>query len=210
VFEGQGGTAGGCGIPDAATSVVINYVAVGPTGPGDFRAFPWAASPTPPLASVINYSNVAGLNIANAVVQPVCNAATTTCTFDLIVQADVSASHLVADVVGYFKPAPTKLAYAWLCSASQALGLAYDVTANCTYASNPSGSPVTVTRSAVGVYSVSFAGLNMTEGHVQVTGYGSANTWCKVSSWGSSTISVRCFDPAGAPADALFTVLAVD
>jgi len=55
-----------------------------------------------PLASVINYSNVSGLYIANGIAQPVCNAATTTCTFDLIVQADVAASHLVVDVVGYY------------------------------------------------------------------------------------------------------------
>lgn len=105
-FENQGGTAGGCGIPDTATAVEMNFVAVGPAGPGDFRAFPFSAAPTAPLASVINYSNVAGLNIANGLAQPVCNAATTTCTFDLIVQADVAASHLVVDVVGYYA-APT-------------------------------------------------------------------------------------------------------
>jgi len=104
-FEGQGGTAGGCGIPDAATAVAINFVAVGPAGPGDLRAFPWNATPSVPNASVINFSNLSGLNIANGVIQPVCNAATTTCTFDLIVQADVAQSHLVADVVGYFASA---------------------------------------------------------------------------------------------------------
>lgn len=209
-FEGQGGTAGGCGIPDTATAVVINYIAVGPAGPGDFRAFPWAAAPTPPLASVINYANVPGLNVANAVVQPVCNAATTTCTFDLIVQADAAAAHLVADVTGYFKAAPTRLAYAWSCSAAQAVGVVFDVTANCGYSFNPSGSPVTVTRSATGAYSVSFPGLAMTEGHVQVTGYGGSANACKVSSWGSSTVFVRCFTPAGAAVDDLFTVLAID
>lgn len=102
-FETQGGTAGGCGIPDDATSVEMNFIAVGPTGAGDFRAFPFSASPTPPLASIINYANVPGLNIANGLAQPVCNAATTTCTFDMIVQADVSTAHLVVDVVGYYR-----------------------------------------------------------------------------------------------------------
>jgi len=106
-FENQGGTTGGCGIPDTATAVMMNFVAVGPSGPGDFRAFPFSAAPTPPLASVINYSNLPGLNIANGLAQPVCNPATTTCTFDLIVQADVAASHLVVDVVGYFSAART-------------------------------------------------------------------------------------------------------
>ena len=102
VFEAQGGTAGGCGIPDSATAVEMNFIAVGPAAAGDFRAFPWSAAPTPPLASVINYANVAGLNIANGLAQPVCNAATTACTFDLIVQADAGQSHLIIDVVGYY------------------------------------------------------------------------------------------------------------
>ena len=103
VFEAQGGNAGGCGIPDAATAVEMNFIAVGPAGPGDFRAFPWAAAPVEPLASVINYSNLSGLNIANGLAQPVCNAATTVCTFDLIVKADVAQSHLIIDVVGYYR-----------------------------------------------------------------------------------------------------------
>jgi hypothetical protein len=89
----------------------MNFVAVGPAGPGDFRAFPWAASPTEPLASVINYSSLPGLNIANGLAQPVCNAATTTCSFDLIVKADVAQSHLIVDVVGYYA-APQRTALA--------------------------------------------------------------------------------------------------
>jgi hypothetical protein len=100
-FETQGGTAGGCGIPDDATSVEMNFIAVGPTAAGDFRAFPFGL--TAPLASVINYASLPGLNIANGIAQPVCNAATTTCTFDLTVQADAAASHLIVDVVGYFR-----------------------------------------------------------------------------------------------------------
>jgi hypothetical protein len=103
VFEAQGGNAGGCGIPDAATAVEMNFIAVAPAAGGDFRAFPWSATPTLPLASVINYANVPGLNIANGLAQPVCNAATTVCNFDLIVQADVAQSHLIIDVVGYYR-----------------------------------------------------------------------------------------------------------
>jgi len=100
-FASQGGSATDCGIPATATSVEMNYVAVGPAGPGDIRAFAFGGSL--PTASVLNYSNVAGLNIANGIAQPVCNPATTTCTKDLTVQADVSNTHLVIDVVGYFK-----------------------------------------------------------------------------------------------------------
>ena len=112
-FENQGGKAGGCGIPDTATAVEMNLVAVAPAGPGDFRAFPYSAAPTAPLASVINYSNVAGLNIANGLAQPVCNPATTTCTFDLVVQADVAPAHLVVDVVGYYTPATNAVTVLW-------------------------------------------------------------------------------------------------
>ena len=42
-------------------------------------------------------------------------------------------------------------------------------------------------------------------GHVQVTGYGSDATRCKVGSWGpngtAQQVSVRCFTPAGTPAE---------
>jgi hypothetical protein len=102
-FDTQGGATAGCGIPDDATAVAMNLIAVGPTAAGDFRAFPYSASATAPNASIVNYASLPGLNIANGVVQPVCDAAATTCTFDLIVQADVAASHLIIDVLGYFR-----------------------------------------------------------------------------------------------------------
>ena len=57
-FANQGGNSGGCGIPyGPATSVMINFVAVAPTGAGNLRA--WAvANPQPaaPLAAVMNFS----------------------------------------------------------------------------------------------------------------------------------------------------------
>ena len=107
VFEAQGGNAGGCGIPDAATAVAMNFIAVGPAGPGNLRAYPWNATPTLPNASVINYANVSGLNIANGLAQPVCDAASTTCTFDLIVRADAAQTHVIIDVVGYYQSHPS-------------------------------------------------------------------------------------------------------
>src|SRR5260370_24481122 len=57
-FAGQGGHAGGCGIPGFLASVpqveavMFNFVAVNPAGPGDLRA--WATDHTIPLASVLN------------------------------------------------------------------------------------------------------------------------------------------------------------
>ncbi|HYG65131.1 MAG TPA: hypothetical protein VEL74_21300, partial [Thermoanaerobaculia bacterium] len=73
-FLAQGGTGGGCGVPDgvsepAAPAVVINFIAVGPSGPGNLRA--WEYGQPVPRASVINYANVPGLNIANGVVVPI-------------------------------------------------------------------------------------------------------------------------------------------
>ena len=104
-FATQGGSATDCGIPATATAVEMNYVAVGPAGPGDLRAFAYGG--TLPSASVINYSNLSGLNIANGIAQPVCNPATTTCTKDLTVQADVANTHLIVDVVGFFNKVNT-------------------------------------------------------------------------------------------------------
>ena len=101
-FSSQGGVAGSCGVPfGPATAVVINFVAVGPAGSGDIRAFAFG-SPVP-NASIINYANVPGLNIANGIVMTICDPAVSTCTLDLTVQADISATHLVADVVGFFR-----------------------------------------------------------------------------------------------------------
>lgn len=96
----QGGT--NCAIPNGvATAAAINFVAVGPTGAGDLRATPFG---TPmPLASIINYAAVAGLNVANGLVVALCDPSTTTCTRDITVQADASATHVVADVQGYFR-----------------------------------------------------------------------------------------------------------
>ena len=157
-FESQGGNPGGCGIPDTATAVAMNFIAVGPAGPGNFRAFPWAAAPVAPLASVINYSNLAGLNIANGVVQPVCNAATTACTFDLIVRADVAQSHLIIDVTGYFRsPNGLGTANGLIKAAAHINGTTVPATPTVTRSfNNLPGSPaVTVSRSGT-AYVVDF------------------------------------------------------
>src|SRR4029077_15623834 len=102
-FAAQGGAASGGGIPIGAVdplapAVVINFIAVGPAGPGDLRA--WEFNQPVPTASVINSSNVPGLNIANGVVVPAAGVATL--DKDISVKADVSGTHLVADVTGYF------------------------------------------------------------------------------------------------------------
>jgi hypothetical protein len=107
-FQAQGGKAGGCGIPgDAAvpqaTAAVLNFVAVAPQGPGDLRA--WAYGQPQPLAAVLNYANVPGLNIANGVIVPI--AGSSLYPADLNVSTDVSGTDLVVDVTGYFTRFPT-------------------------------------------------------------------------------------------------------
>ena len=93
--------AGICGVPfGPATAAVINFVAVGPAGAGDLRITPFGTAI--PLASIINYAAVPGLNIANGPAVTICDPATTACTSDITIQADVSSTDLVADVQGYF------------------------------------------------------------------------------------------------------------
>ena len=102
-FGSQGGHTGGCGIPEDATSVMINFVAVGATAVSHMRAWPYGG--TMPLASIINFGP--GLNIANGLIQPICNPAEATCLFDLSIYA-ASPVQVVADVTGYFRRFPTE------------------------------------------------------------------------------------------------------
>jgi hypothetical protein len=106
-FTSQGGHAGGCGIPGffvqqagpsipQAQAVVVNLVAVNPQGAGDLRA--WATDQPRPLASVLNYAAVAGLNLANAIIVPVRQDQQGA---DVTLRADVAGTEVVADVVGY-------------------------------------------------------------------------------------------------------------
>jgi hypothetical protein len=91
------GAAPACGIPSPqARAAVMNFVAVGPAGPGHLTAWPFGTAM--PNASIINYANVGGLNIANGLVMPICSF----CTHDLSLSANVSATHVVIDVLGYF------------------------------------------------------------------------------------------------------------
>ena len=91
------GAAPSCGISTQARAVVMNIVAVSPAGPGHLVAWPFGTPP--PSASVLNYSNVPGLNIANGIVQPICGP---NCTHEFSLVPGVSATHVVIDVMGYF------------------------------------------------------------------------------------------------------------
>jgi len=107
-FALQGGNPGGCGVPvggtdPVAAAVVINFIAVDPSGAGHLTA--WEFGQAEPFASIINYANV-GLNIANGVIVPI--AGVSSLSKDLSVRAAVSAVHVVADVTGYFTRFPVE------------------------------------------------------------------------------------------------------
>jgi len=53
-----------------------------------------------PNASIVNF--VPGFNIANGLIQPICDAGTTTCTYDLSIYA-ASTVNVVADVTAYVR-----------------------------------------------------------------------------------------------------------
>jgi hypothetical protein len=130
-FPAQGGNSGGCGIPfGPATSVMINFAAVAPTGNGSLRA--WAvANPQPvaPLAAVMNFStNMWALG--NGVAVPICDPAATSCAAgDLRLQADAGSVHIVGDVVGYFRkldlPTAMPMGSEWLNSFAAVSGDQY-------------------------------------------------------------------------------------
>jgi hypothetical protein len=111
LFTAQGGSATGCGIP-TGTSVAafLNFVAVGSTGLGHLRGWAYAASlPPAPFAAMLNYSSTSGA-IANGVTVPLCDPLATTCTYDVLAEAFGSSTHVVADVLGYFRTPPTSFA----------------------------------------------------------------------------------------------------
>ncbi len=101
----QGGNSNGCPVPGfvsgvpAVQAVMLNFVAVGPAGGGDLRA--WPSDQALPTSSVINFSSFSEtvLNIANGIAVPVRQDSQGA---DITVQADARATQLVIDVVGYF------------------------------------------------------------------------------------------------------------
>ncbi len=96
--------------------------------------------------------------------------------------------------------------YAWLNNAAPALATPY--TPSATWSYNSGGGAITVTRTGIGVYNTVFAGLGnkgSTGGNAQVSAY-QFDGICKLTSWyGGGTdysVSTRCFDKTGVPADA--------
>jgi microsomal dipeptidase-like Zn-dependent dipeptidase len=68
-------------------------------------------------------------------------------------------------------------------------------------------SPVRITRRGTGRYQVP---LGARINQVQISAYGVDAAYCNPVSWSMSSVNVACFEPGGAPANARFTVLAVN
>jgi hypothetical protein len=80
-----------------------------------------------------------------------------------------------------------------------------------------SGGTITAHRTATGVYDVVFAGLARPAGGTEivlVSIFASQSAFCSVGSWSSGladlTATVRCYNTAGAPTNALFNILVLE
>ncbi len=122
-FVSQGAAASapnGCGIPDSATAAVVNLTVADPTADGDLRVDASHVT-TPSSTSLLNYTfgGSRGKNLANAVIVPLCDLGVSTCssdvtpsspTRDLLVTFHAGGvsvgAYFLADVLGYFRPAP--------------------------------------------------------------------------------------------------------
>lgn len=73
---------------------------------------------------------------------------------------------------------------------------------------------ITVTRTAVGRYTVTLPGMSALGSNVQVTGFGLGGDHCKVVSWtgsaSSTQASVACFNSTGGAADERFVISYTD
>jgi hypothetical protein len=118
------------------------------------------------------------------------------------------------------------LCYIWANNASSTIGVPYTPSATYSYNTVGKAAANSVTRTAVGTYTVTCKGVGGGQlagvpgsswgpgGHVQVTGYGSEDAdQCKVSNWttGGADFSaiVRCYNHAGALSDNRFDLLFV-
>jgi hypothetical protein len=91
-----------CGVPNTATAVFANVVAVNAAGPGHLIVYPFG---TPlPLASTLNLTT--GQTVANGVLIPICPSGAAWCPFNLSITMGPAAADLVVDVSGYLAPRP--------------------------------------------------------------------------------------------------------
>jgi N-acetylneuraminic acid mutarotase len=110
----------GCGVPDSATAIMVNLTVADPTNDGDIRVDA-SHFATPSQTSLLNYTfgGARFKNLANGVIVPLCNRSVSSCASganptspirDILVTFHAGASavstYFLADVLGYFSPAP--------------------------------------------------------------------------------------------------------
>ena len=93
-MTGQGGSAGGCGIPVDPAAVVMTLTATQEAANGNLIAYPYLGAV--PNTSAINYRT--GVDIANTTVIPTCQI----CGLDITLKANAGGTDVVGDIVGYF------------------------------------------------------------------------------------------------------------
>lgn len=75
---------------------------------------------------------------------------------------------------------------------------------------NASSSVTTMQRTGTGTYTVKIVGQASTRSNVQVTAYGTTNSYCNVNSWvpssGNVDIQVRCYNDQGIPINSQFVL----
>jgi S-layer homology domain len=78
------------------------------------------------------------------------------------------------------------------------------------YSFNSAGGAVSITRTGTGAYTVTFSGLSLVHGNVQVSKYNVGAGECHPYFWNVSSVYVRCYDASGAAVDAQFSLLFID
>ena len=80
-------------------------------------------------------------------------------------------------------------------------------TGSSTYHSwNSSGGTNTVTNTSTGLYTVTMPGMPSSNAAVHVTATGANANRCKITSWGTGSVGVRCYNASGALANTSFSV----
>jgi hypothetical protein len=101
----QGGSAD-CAVPfGPATAAAVRLVPIDPAAYGTLKVWPYGGSV--PADSLVEFGPAVATRATADLLVPLCDSRSVTCTRDLIVRADYSGTHLVAEVAGYFTPERT-------------------------------------------------------------------------------------------------------
>jgi hypothetical protein len=95
-FPAQGGTSGGCGVPDGALAAELTIISASASGPGLLRAYPFGGVPT---ATILAYQS--GANLLNTGTIALCDG---TCASDLTIKSFQANTQVIVDVNGYYMP----------------------------------------------------------------------------------------------------------